>query len=251
MENKYILEGKNIYKSFGGIHALTDISFRLGYNEILGLVGDNAAGKSTLMKILTGAYQADKGRIFFEGKEVSITNPRVSKNLGIEMVYQDLELCQNLDVPSNLFLGREIMVGGFPRFLKWRQMANEAVRILSKLEIDIKNPKIKVNKLSGGQQQAVAIGKAVSFNPKVVLMDEPTANLALVEIEKVLETTLLLKKHGISVIFISHRLDDVFTVSDRIFVLKHGNKVGIKEKAKTNKDEIVKLMFMELNEQKK
>ena len=130
-------------------------------------------------------------------------------------------------------------------------MANEAVKILSKLEIDIKNPRIKVNKLSGGQQQAVAIGKAVSFNPKVVLMDEPTANLALVEIEKVLETTLLLKKHGISVIFISHRLDDVFTVSDRIFVLKHGNKVGIKEKAKTNKDEIVKLMFMELNEQKK
>lgn len=244
MENNYIIQAKNIYKSFGGLHALTDVSLDLRHSEIIGLVGDNAAGKSTLMKILTGTYQADEGRIFFEGEEVFIISPLVSKQLGIEMIYQDLELCQNLDVPANLFLGREILTGGFFRLLKERKMESEATSILYRLKIDIKNPRLEVNKLSGGQQQAVAIGKAVSFNPKVVLMDEPTANLAFIEIDKVLELTLLLKKQGISIIFISHRLDDVFTVSDRIFVLKHGHMVAVKEKVKTNKNEIVKFMFM-------
>jgi len=244
MENNYIIQAKNIYKSFGGLHAITDVSLDLRHSEIIGLVGDNAAGKSTLMKILTGTYQADKGRIFFEGEEVFITSPRVSKQLGIEMIYQNLELCQNLDVPANLFLGREILTGGSFRLLKERQMESEAISILYRLKIDIKNPRLEVNKLSGGQQQAVAVGKAVSFNPKVVLMDEPTANLAFIEIDKVLELTLRLKKHGMSIIFISHRLDDVFTVSDRIFVLKHGHMVAVKEKVKTNKNEIVKFMFM-------
>jgi len=242
MENKYILEMKNIDKSFGGIHALINVNLELRHGEILGMVGDNAAGKSTLMKILTGAYRADKGKILFESKEVFITSPQVSKQLGIEMVYQDFELCPNLDVPSNLFLGREI-TGKYIKPLKNREMEREAVDILRKLKIDIKNPKIKANRLSGGQQQAVAIGKAVSFNPKVVIMDEPTASLAVKEIEKVLELVLRLKEHSISVIFISHRLDDVFEVSDRIFVLKHGRKVALKEKTQTNKDEIVRLMF--------
>jgi simple sugar transport system ATP-binding protein len=242
MDNKYILEMKNIDKSFGGIHALIDVNLELMHGEILGMVGDNAAGKSTLMKILTGAYRADRGRIFFEEREVIITNPHVSKLLGIEMVYQDFELCPNLDVPANLFLGREI-TGNFIRPLKNREMEGRAVDILRRLKIDIKNPKLKANRLSGGQQQAVAIGKAVSFNPKVVIMDEPTASLAVMEIEKVLELTLRLKEHGISVIFISHRLDDVFNVSDRIFILKHGHKVAVKEKTQTNKDEIVRLMF--------
>jgi simple sugar transport system ATP-binding protein len=123
-------------------------------------------------------------------------------------------------------------------------MEKEAVKVLHRLKIDIKNPKEQIDRLSGGQQQAVAVGKAVSFEPKLVIMDEPTANLALMEIDKVLELTLRLKQHGISVIFISHRLDDVFKVSDRVFVLKHGYKVDVKEKAVTNKDEIVRLMFM-------
>ena len=242
MDNKYILEMKNIDKSFGGIHALIDVNLELMHGEILGMVGDNAAGKSTLMKILTGAYRADRGRIFFEEREVIITNPHVSKLLGIEMVYQDFELCPNLDVPANLFLGREI-TGNFIRPLRNREMESKAVDILRRLKIDIKNPKLKANRLSGGQQQAVAIGKAVSFNPKVIIMDEPTASLAVMEIEKVLELTLRLKEHGISIIFISHRLDDVFKVSDRIFILKHGHKVSVKEKTQTNKDEIVRLMF--------
>lgn len=244
MGNNNILEMKNIYKAFGGLKALIDVNFDLRRGEVLGLVGDNAAGKSTLMKILSGAYHADEGRIFFDGREVLITSPRVSKQLGIEMVYQNFALCPNLDVPSNLFLGREITTRSFFSFLRKRKMEKEAVEVLHRLKIDIKNPRTYIDRLSGGQQQAVAIGKAVSFYPKLVIMDEPTANLALVEIDKVLELTLRLKQHDISIIFISHRLDDVFTVSDRIFVLKHGRKVDVKEKAKTNKNEVIRLMFM-------
>lgn len=244
MGDDNILEMRNIHKSFGGLRALIDVNLDLRRGEILGLVGDNAAGKSTLMKIMSGAYHADEGRIFFAGTEVSITNPRVAKQLGIEMVYQNFALCPNLDVPANLFLGREITTKSFFSLLKKRRMEKEAVKVLHRLKIDIKNPKEQIDRLSGGQQQAVAFGKAVSFEPKLVIMDEPTANLALMEIDKVLELTLRLKQHGISIIFISHRLDDVFTVSDRVFVLKHGYKVDVKEKAVTNKDEIVRLMFM-------
>jgi len=244
IKNDCLLEMKNIYKSFGGLHALVDVSLKLGYGEILGLVGDNAAGKSTLMKILSGAYHADKGSIFFEGKEVFIANPRVSKRLGIEMVYQDFALCPDLDVPANLYLGREIITPAPLRTLKKKEMEKNAVNILNRLKIDITNPRLRIDMLSGGQQQAVAIGKAVSFNPKMVIMDEPTANLAQKEIDKVLELTLRLKSHGISIIFISHRLDDVFTVSDRIYVLKHGYCVTIEDKESTNKEEILKYMFM-------
>lgn len=242
MENDHVLEMKNIHKSFGGLHALEDVSLELKYHEILGLVGDNAAGKSTLMKILTGAYHAERGKIVFEGREVSITSPIVSKKLGIEMVYQDFELCPNLDVPSNMFLGREIG-GAFLSPLRNREMEKKAVEILHRLKIDIKNPRLEASRLSGGQQQAVAIGKAVSFDPKVVIMDEPTASLAVKELDKVLELIQRLKEHGISSIIISHRLDDIFAVSDRVFVLKHGHRVDVKETAKSNKDEIVRLMF--------
>jgi simple sugar transport system ATP-binding protein len=244
MVNNYLLEMKNIYKSFGGLHALIDVSLDLRKREILGVVGDNAAGKSTLMKIITGAYQADKGKIFFEGKEVFINDPRVSKRLGIEMIYQDLALCPDLDVPANLFLGREIITTNPFRVLKKKVMENKAIEILHRLKIDIKNPRIRIDMLSGGQQQAVAIGKAISFNPKIVIMDEPTANLAHKEIDKVLELTLMLKQEGISIIIISHRLDDIFTVSDRIYVLKHGYNVVLKEKVNTSKEEILNYMFM-------
>jgi len=241
-ENSYVVEMKNIYKSFGGIQALIDVNLELKYGEILGLVGDNAAGKSTLMKILTGVYQADRGRIFFEGREVHIVSPRISRQLGIEMVYQDFKLCPNLDIPANLFLGREI-TSNFFKTLKNRQMESMAVEILSRLKIGIKNFKMKTSRLSGGQQQSVAIAKAASFNPKVVVMDEPTASLAVVEIRKVLDLILYLKEQGLSIILITHRLDDIFEVSDRIFVLKHGRRVTIKETSQTNKDEIIKLMF--------
>jgi len=250
MEKGNILEMKNIHKDFGGLKALVDVSITLKYGEVIGLVGDNAAGKSTLMKILSGAYHADEGKIIFNNEEVSITSPRIARQIGIEMVYQDLELCPNMDVPANLFLGRELVTKPGFKFLKKRKMEAEALDILGKLKIDVKNPRIKVDKLSGGQQQAVAIGRAVSFEPKIVIMDEPTANLAVVEIDKVLELTLRLKDHGISAIIISHRLDDVFKVADRIYVLKHGQIAGVKEKMKTNKEEVIKLMFMEEEQQR-
>jgi ABC-type sugar transport system ATPase subunit len=208
-------------------------------------VGDNAAGKSTLMKIVTGTYSMDDGEIYIEGNRIFHNGPQVSKKLGIEMVYQNLQLCPNLDVPANLFLGREL---NNKYFLKKRQMEVEAISILEKLKIDILDPRLRVDKLSGGQQQAVAIGKAVSFNPKVVIMDEPTANLAVKEIGKVLGIIMNLKSHGISVIIISHRLEDIFTVSDRIFVLKHGCRVAVKEKNSTDQREILRLMFEGTNQ---
>jgi len=244
VEKDCILEMKNIHKSFGGLKALDGVNLDLRCDEVLGLVGDNAAGKSTLMKILTGFYHADRGSIFLEGKEIHIDSPKVSKRLGIEMVYQNLELCQNMNVTENLFLGQEIMRDQVFRFLKRKQMEKKSIEILHKLKIDIKEPRKRVDRLSGGQQQAVAIGKAVSFNPKILILDEPTANLAVKEIAKVLDLVVRLKEHGIPAIFISHRLDDVIQVCDRIFVLKGGERVAVKETDKINKDEIVKYMFL-------
>lgn len=242
-----ILEMKNIHKSFGGIKALDGVDLDLQCGEVLGLVGDNAAGKSTLMKILTGFYHADEGSIFLDGSEVHIDSPKVSKRLGIEMVYQNLELCSNMNVPENLFLGREMVREPVLKLLRRKQMERNSLEILHKLKIDIPDPRKKVNKLSGGQQQAVAIGKAVSFDPKMLILDEPTANLALKEIDKVLDTVMQLKKHGIPAIFISHRLEDIFEVCDRIFVLYGGKRVAAKETKDAEKEEIVRYMFMGTN----
>ena len=239
-----ILEMKSIHKSFGGLKALDDVSLELHCGEVLGLVGDNAAGKSTLMKILTGFYHADSGKIFLDGKEVTIDSPKLSKRLGIEMVYQNLELCQNLNVAENLFLGREVIRDPVFTFLKRKQMEQKSIEILNKLEIDIQEPRKRVDRLSGGQQQAVAIGKAVSFGPKMLILDEPTANLALKEIGKVLDIVNQLKEHGIPAIFISHRLDDVFRVCDRVFVLRGGRSVAVKKTSETSHDEIVHFMFL-------
>jgi simple sugar transport system ATP-binding protein len=239
-----ILEMRNIQKSFGGLKALDDVSLELRRGEVLGLVGDNAAGKSTLMKILTGFYHADAGQIFLDGRQVQLDSPKVSKHLGIEMVYQNLELCQNLNVAENLFLGREMLREPVFRFLKGRQMEKKSIEILHKLKIDIQEPRKRVDRLSGGQQQAVAISKAVSFDPKLLILDEPTANLALKEIGKVLDIVLQLKEHGIPAIFISHRLDDVFRVCDRIFVLRGGRRVAVKRTSETNHDEVVRYMFL-------
>jgi simple sugar transport system ATP-binding protein len=244
IEQGCILEMKSIHKSFGGLKALDDVSLELRCGEVLGLVGDNAAGKSTLMKILTGFYHADSGKIVLDGREVHIESPKVSKRLGIEMVYQNLELCQNMNVAENLFLGREIIREPVLRFLKRRQMENKSMEILRKLKIDIQQPRKRVDRLSGGQQQAVAISKAVSFDPKMLILDEPTANLALKEIGKVLDIVVRLKEHGIPAIFISHRLDDVFHVCDRIFVLRGGRRVAVKKISETNHDEIVRYMFL-------
>ena len=241
-----VLSTSKVCKRFGGVHALTDVDMELFKGEILGLVGDNGAGKSTLLKILTGAYKPDSGRICFQGQEVTIHNPHHSRELGIEMIYQDLALCRHLDVTSNIFLGRELCRSffGMIHFLRKRKMEEITSETLRSLKIDIENPRKVVNNLSGGQQQAVAIGKTIRSNPKVVFMDEPTANLAVREASKVMDLMMQLKTDGISIIFVTHRLADIFEVTDRIFVLKGGKRVGCRPTNELDQEELVRLMFI-------
>jgi ABC-type sugar transport system ATPase subunit len=222
-----IVEMRNIKKNFGGVQALQGVDLVLHHNEVLGLVGDNAAGKSTLMKILSGAYIPDEGEIFIEGKKVHIANPWNARQQGIEMVYQDLALADNLDVAANVFMGREaasVKLGPMS-IMDEHYMGQETQRLLNRLKIDISSVRLKVESLSGGQRQAVAIARATAFNNKVTIMDEPTAALSVAAIDKVLDLVRELKAQGSSIIIISHRLEDIYKVSDRMMVLRHGRKV--------------------------
>ncbi len=223
-----IVEMRNIVKNFGAVQALRGVDLTLQQNEVLGLVGDNAAGKSTLMKILSGAYTADDGEIYIEGQPVHFANPLEARRLGIEMVYQDFALANNLDVASNVFLGREIvrLILGPLRIMNKRRMEKESRRLVDRLRIEISSVRLKVENLSGGQRQAVAIGRATAFDAKVIIMDEPTAALSVAAIDKVLDLIHELKRQGASIIIISHRLEDIFKTADRVVVLRQGRKVG-------------------------
>jgi ABC-type sugar transport system ATPase subunit len=222
-----IVEMRNIRKSFAAVRALRGVDLALHHNEVLGLVGDNAAGKSTLMKVLSGAYHPDEGEILIEGKKVHLSDPLSARLLGIEMVYQDLALINHLDVAANVFLGREAMSARLGRVgvMDQRHMEQETQRLLDRLKIDISSVRLDVEKLSGGQRQAVAIARATAFNAKVIIMDEPTAALSVAAIGKVLDLVRELKAQGCSIIVISHRLEDIYQVSDRMIVLRHGRKV--------------------------
>ena len=214
---------RQINKSFGAVRALVNVDLALYPGEILGLVGDNSAGKSTLMKIMTGAYQRDSGEIFVAGKPVHFRSPHESREVGIEMIYQDFALCGNMDVGQNIFLGR------WPRrgpFVNRKKMYSEADAVLKRLKVDVNSVYQRVESLSGGRQQSVAIARAISFAPRVVILDEPTANLSVMATERLLETMLELKKQGVAQIIISHRLQDIFAVGDRVMVLKRGENVG-------------------------
>jgi len=240
-----VVEMFNIFKSFGPVSALQNVELLLGYGEVLGMVGDNAAGKSTLMKVLTGAYAADSGTIRFDDREVRWASPHESRLAGIEMVYQDFALAGNLDVSANIFLGREATqptLGGAVRLMDERNMEEGARRLLERLKIEIKSVRLRVENLSGGQRQAVAIARATAFQAKVVIMDEPTAALAVKEVSKVLEIIRGLKEHNIGVIIISHRMQDIFQVCDRIMVLRQGRNVGERRVPETTMDEIVSLI---------
>jgi ribose transport system ATP-binding protein len=208
--------------------------------EVLGLVGDNSAGKSTLMKIMTGAYQRDTGDVLVEGEPVHFKSPHESRDLGIEMIYQDFALCGNLDVSQNIFLGR------WPRrfgiFVDRPRMHYDARTILDRLKVDVNSVYQKVESLSGGRQQSVAIARAISFEPKVVIFDEPTANLSVTATNRLLETMLELKRHRVSQIIISHRLNDIFEVGDRVMVLKRGRNVGERAIADTTEKEVLELI---------
>ncbi len=226
-ESTPIVEMRNIRKSFAAVRALRGVDLVLHHNEVLGLVGDNAAGKSTLMKVLSGAYRPDEGDILIEGKKVHLGSPLTARHMGIEMVYQDLALVNHLDVASNVFLGREAMSAKLGQIgvMDQRHMEEETQRLLDRLKIDIGSVRMSVKSLSGGQRQAVAIARATAFNAKVVIMDEPTAALSVAAIDKVLDLVRELKAQGCSIIMISHRLEDTYQVSDRMIVLRHGRKV--------------------------
>lgn len=234
-----------ISKNFGPVCALHQVNLTLYPQEVLGLVGDNAAGKSTLMKTLTGAYQPDAGEIYLAGQRRHFGSPADSRTAGIEMVYQDLALAGNLSVAGNIFLGHELTYAPltrFPRLLDDHRMEREAADLLHRLRIEIRSVRLRVESLSGGQRQSVAIARATAFNAQVVIMDEPTASLAVREVGKVLDLIKNLKQHGVSVILISHRLQDVFAVCDRIMVLRHGAVAGEKPTAEASMDDIVAMM---------
>lgn len=227
-ETKLVVEMRNIKKHFGAVQALRGVDLQLAQNEVLGLVGDNAAGKSTLMKVLSGAYIPDEGDIFIEGKKVSFANPMDARRQGIEMVYQDYALANNLDVAANVFMGREV-VGinlGPLGIMDYPHMEQETQNLLQRLNIQIASVRQKVERLSGGQRQAVAIARATAFDAKVIIMDEPTAALSVAAIDQVLELVKELKAQGSSIIIISHRLEDIYRVSDRMIVLRQGRKVS-------------------------
>jgi len=223
-----VVEMRNIKKHFGAVQALRGVDLALQPNEVLGLVGDNAAGKSTLMKVLSGAYIPDEGAIFIEGKKTSFANPMDARRKGIEMVYQDYALANNLDVAGNVFMGREVVQLNLGPFgvMNYAHMEQETQSLLQRLKIDISSVRLKVERLSGGQRQAVAIARATAFDAKVIIMDEPTAALSVAAIEQVLELVQELKAQGSSIIVISHRLEDIYRVSDRMIVLRQGRKVS-------------------------
>lgn len=227
-ENKLVVEMRNIKKNFGAVQALRGVDLALHQDEVLGLVGDNAAGKSTLMKVLSGAYIPDEGEIFIEGEKAYFANPMDARRQGIEMVYQDYALANNLDVAANVFMGREVVRINLGPLgvMNYPYMEQETRNLLNRLKIDISSVRQKVERLSGGQRQAVAIARATAFDAKVIIMDEPTAALSVAAIDKVLELVRELKAQGSSIIIISHRLEDIYHVSDRMIVLRHGRKVS-------------------------
>ena len=238
--NEVILEAKNVSKFFGTITALKDANLSLRSGEVLGVVGDNGAGKSTLMKVLSGLYNPSEGSIYFEGKEVFFSSPRDSQNLGIEMVYQDLSLAENLPIGDNIFLGREPTRSFGPiKFLDHKKRKQYTEEHLAKLKINVKSADQKVEELSGGQRQAVAIARATAFDAKIVIMDEPTAALAVKEVGKVLDLIRGLKNLGVGVIVISHRMDDIFSVSDRVMALFQGANFAESSLKETSRDEVV------------
>lgn len=235
-----ILEARNISKYFGTITALDNVQLTARKGECLGVVGDNGAGKSTLMKVLSGLYKPSSGSLFFNGKEKTLESPRDSQKLGLEMVYQDLALAGNLPIGENIFLGREpIKDYGFVKLLDYKKIKELSEAHLDKLKIHVKSSEQKVEELSGGQRQAIAIARATAFNSKIVIMDEPTAALAIKEVSKVLDLINNLKKIGVSVIIISHRMDDIFAVCDRVMALFQGTNFAESKLSETSRDEVI------------
>jgi ABC-type sugar transport system ATPase subunit len=237
-----LLELQGIEKSFGAVQVLHGVDLRVTAGEVVGLVGDNGAGKSTLMKAITGVYPVDKGRILFDGQDVTEVSPGERRARGIEMIYQDLALAPQQDVANNIFLGREPtrrLWGVLPAFVDKARIDAEAQKMVDRLGVRIPSIHIPVGMLSGGQQQTIAIARALTFQPKLVIMDEPTAALAVKEVNSVLDLIAQMAREGIGVILISHRLNDIFQACSRIVVLRRGNVIADLDRTKTDMAEVV------------
>jgi ABC-type sugar transport system ATPase subunit len=240
----YLLETRDITKRFGGLTAVDRVSLGVKAGEVLALLGDNGAGKSTLIKMISGVYRPDEGEILIGGKAARIDSPMDALAAGIETIYQDLALAENLDVGANIFLGRERMRRklGILRVLDDSSMAVEAKKVLDKLDIHIPSLKSTIRTLSGGQRQAVAISRSIYWDAKILIMDEPTAALGIAEQRKVLNLVKTLKDHGIGIIIISHQMYDVFEVADRLAVMRRGVLAGERIVKDTTPDEVVGLI---------
>src|SRR4051812_15432133 len=233
-----ILELHGISKSFGSVLALTDVDFEVRRGEVMALVGDNGAGKSTLIKTIAGIHQADEGEIVFEGEAVHIGSPKDAAKLGIEVVYQDLALCDNLDVVQNMYLGRE--AHDWLQRLKEPVMEAKTAETMKSLAVTtIRSIRQPVATLSGGQRQSVAVARAVMWNSRLVILDEPTAALGVAQTEQVLELVERLASQGLAVVLISHNLHDIFAVADRITVLRLGRSIAVYEREQTTQQEVV------------
>jgi D-xylose transport system ATP-binding protein len=241
-EQTHLVEMRNISVSFGGVHAVEDVSIDLLPGEVLALVGGNGAGKSTLIKVLSGAHRADSGEIRVDGQPVTIATPRDAKALGIETTYQTLALADNIDAPGNIFLGRELTT----RFgnLDDSAMEDTTRKLMGRLNPKFQNFKVPVASLSGGQRQSVAIARAVHFNARILIMDEPTAALGPAETTQVKELIRQLKTDGIGIILISHDIHDVFDLADRISVMLQGKLVGTVQKAEVTIDEVLAMIII-------
>lgn len=239
-----ILQIKNLYKHFGGLVAVDHVSLDIYPGEVVGLLGDNGAGKSTLIKMISGVYRADGGQVLLDGAPVSFATPLEARRRGIETIYQDLALCENLDASSNIFLGREKMRRqlGILRVLDRPYMLHESSQVLDQLDIRIPDLRHPIRQLSGGQRQAVSIARAVYWKARLMIMDEPTAALGVPEQLKVLELIRTLRNQGVPVILISHNMQDVFAVADRVVVMRRGLMAGERKISETNENDVVGLM---------
>ena len=235
-----LLEARGISKYFGAITALRDVNFHVAPGEVLGVVGDNGAGKSTLMKILSGLFRPSEGELVFNGAPVSFQSPKDAQRLGIEMVHQDFALAGNMAIYENIYLGREPGVKFGPlTIVDHRQARQMAAEHLERLHIHVKSVEQNTEDLSGGQRQAVAIARATAFDAKLVIMDEPTAALAIKEVGKVLDLVRSLKDHGVAVIIISHRMDDIFYCCDRVMALYQGTNFAEAQLNDTSRNEVI------------
>jgi fructose transport system ATP-binding protein len=241
-----LLEARGLSKSYGQVVALSTVDFQIAPGEIVAIVGDNGAGKSTLIKMLSGAVLPDEGSMLLEGQPLHLRNPSDARRAGIETVYQELAVVPYMDIEANMFLGRELLVTGFPgrwlRIVRQREMRRQAREYLEALKIHVRSMKQSVETLSGGQRQGVAVARAAAWGKKIIILDEPTAALGVQESGRVLDLIRRVRKRGIAVVLISHNLPHVFEVSDRVMVMRRGAKVGERQTCDTSMEEIVSLI---------